>query len=372
MKFLIITHVKHSKQNNKYFAYAPYVREMNIWLKYVDEVEIVAPLGNYEISIIDLEYRHTKLIFNKIPEIEFTSAKNCILSLIKLPMIITKIIKSCKKADHIHLRCPGNIGLLGCFVQIFYPNKIKTAKYAGNWDPQSKQPISYNIQKFLLKNTILTKNMQTLVYGKWKNQSKNIKPFFTTSYSDLEIEPLLKRNYKGSYRFMFIGALVTGKRPLMSIKIIESLLKQNIDCQLDIFGEGILNKSLQEYIIENGLKSNVILHGNVDKESLKSALKKSAFLILPSKSEGWPKAVTEAMFFGVIPITTNISCLSWMLDEGRRGILIGEDLDKAVCKIKDSIKNDNLLAISIAAQQWSQKYTLEKFESEIKKLLIQA
>ncbi len=119
--------------------------------------------------------------------------KNCILSLIKIPIIIITIFKSCKKADHIHLRCPGNIGLLGCFVQIFFPKKIKTAKYAGNWDPQSKQPVSYKIQKFLLKNTILTKNMQTLVYGKWKNQSKNIKPFFTASFSDSEIEPLIKK-----------------------------------------------------------------------------------------------------------------------------------------------------------------------------------
>ncbi len=88
---------------------------------------------------------------------------------------------------------------------------------------------------------------------------------------------------------------------------------------MDIFGEGILKQSLQEYIKENNLKSNIELHGNVDKEKLKSALKKSDFLLLPSKSEGWPKAVAEAMFFGVIPITTNISCLSWMLDEGTTG-----------------------------------------------------
>ena len=39
-------------------------------------------------------------------------------------------------ADHIHLRCPGNIGLLGCFSSNFISKKIKTAKYAGNWDPK--------------------------------------------------------------------------------------------------------------------------------------------------------------------------------------------------------------------------------------------
>ncbi len=370
MKLLIITHVSHKKQNDKYFAYSPYVREMNIWLKYVDEVEIVAPLTNYKKSHIDIHYRHSNIKFSKIPEIEFTSIFKLIRSLFKIPTILYSIFNACKRADHIHLRCPGNIGLLGCFVQIFFPKKFKTAKYAGNWDPKSKQPVSYRIQKFILKNTFLTKNIQTLIYGEWKGQTKNIKTFFTATYSKSEIEPLIKRNYVSPFKFVFIGTLVTGKRPLLSIKIVESLLKDNTNCILDLYGEGILSKDLQEYIIENNLGSTVKIHGNVDKEKLKSALKNSDFLLLPSISEGWPKAVAEAMFFGVVPITTNVSCLNWMLDHGRRGIIISDDLNEAVNKIINSTKNDNLLGMSVASQQWSQKYTLEKFETEIKKLLI--
>ena len=44
MKLAIITHVQHIKHGNHYYGYAPYMREMNIWLKHVDEVIIVAPL----------------------------------------------------------------------------------------------------------------------------------------------------------------------------------------------------------------------------------------------------------------------------------------------------------------------------------------
>lgn len=369
MKFLIITHVKHRKQNNQYFAYAPYVREMNIWLKHVDEVTIVAPLSKDKKTIIDEEYVHAKINFNKIHEIEFTSFLKSLISIVKIPYIVLKIFNACFKTDHIHLRCPGNIGLLGCFVQIFFPKKMKTAKYAGNWDPNSKQPISYNVQKYILKNIFLTKNMQTLVYGQWPNQSKNIRPFFTASYSNSEIEPFIERNYKGAYRFIFIGTIVPGKRPILALKIIDRLRQDGIDCKLDVYGEGELIQSLQDYVLQNKLQEYVNIHGNVGKESLISALKTSDFLLLPSKSEGWPKAVAEAMFFGVIPITTNVSCLSWMLDEGRRGILIENNLNEAAQKIKMSIRNDNLLSMSIASQQWSQKYTLEKFEIEIKKLL---
>ena len=370
MKFLIITHVNHKKQNDKYLAYAPYVREMNIWLKYVDSVEIVSPLTNDEITKIDIAYDYNKIKFSSIPSIEFTSAAKIIKSTLRIPQIIIKLYNACGRADHIHLRCPGNIGLLGCLVQICFPKKIKTAKYAGNWDPKSKQPLSYKIQKNILSNTFLSKNMHALVYGKWDDQSKNIIPFFTASFHNNEISELIKRNYESFFRFIFVGILVEGKRPLMTIQIVEALNKKGVNCKLDFFGDGILRPTLQEYIDKNNLKEEIKLHGNISKESLKTALQSADFLILPSKSEGWPKAVAEAMFFGVIPITTNVSCLNWMLDEGRRGILIEEDLNKAVNKIKNGIENYNLQSMSIASQQWSQKYTLEIFESEIKKILL--
>ena len=369
MSFLIITHVKHTKQDNDFFAYAPYVREMNIWLKHVDEVEIVAPLTRNIKTDIDLKYEHSKIILSKIPEIEFTSILNSFKSIFKIPILMYYIFKACKRADHIHLRCPGNIGLLGCFVQIFFPKKLKSAKYAGNWDPASKQPLSYRVQKWLLSNTFFTKNMNILVYGNWSGQTKNIKSFFTASYKKDEIEPLIQKNFKGNLKFLFVGSLVKGKNPLLCIQIIEELSKKGFVVNLDLYGDGILNKSLQNYINNNKLNSIIKIHGNVTKEVLKDAYRKACFLLLPSKSEGWPKAIAEAMFFGVIPVATNVSCIGWMLDEGRRGVLIENDLENAIEKISKSIKNDNLVSMSVASQQWSQKYTLDVFEEEIIKLL---
>lgn len=369
MKFLIITHVNHFNQGNSFFAYEPYVKEMNIWLKHVDEVEILAPCSLKKRTNLDLAYNHKNLVFTAIPSIEFTSIVKIFTSLVKLPYILSKMYSACKRSDHIHLRCPGNIGLLGCCIQIMFPKKTKTAKYAGNWDPRSKQPLSYKIQKYILNNTFLTKNMQTLVYGNWKNMTRNIKPFFTATYRQSEIEDLIKRNYLPPYRFVFVGTLVPGKRPLLTVKIVESLFRDDIECTLDIYGDGNLRHEISDYVIKNDLNSVINIHGNVSREFLKTALKNSDFIILPSRSEGWPKAVAEAMFFGVIPVTTKISCLGWMLDEGRRGILIEKDLNLATAKVREAIYNENLLSMSIACQKWSNKYTLDRFEGEIKKLL---
>ena len=370
MRFLIISHAEHKVSHSTVYSYAPYVREMNLWLKYVDSVAIIAPKIKESINPIDIPYEHKSLKFQKIPAIQFTSLLSSLSSILKIPYILFILFKECFNADHIHLRCPGNIGLLGCFVQILFPKKIKTVKYAGNWDPKAKQPLSYKLQKWILSNTFLSKNMQVLVYGQWENQSKNIRSFFTATYAESEIEQFEKRDYSGILNFVFVGSLVQGKRPLFGIQIMEALHKKGIDVRLDIFGEGILKGELLDYIQTNQLYSLVKIHGNQSKEVIKSALKKAHFSILPSKSEGWPKAVAEAMFFGVIPIATKVSCVPKMLDDGNRGILIKADLNHDLRIIMNVFEDiSELETMSKNAMMWSQLYTLDRFESDIVKIL---
>jgi len=281
MKFVIISHAIHKVSNNHIYSYAPYVREMNLWLKYVDSVSVVSPKIEEKPNAIEIEYKHDNLELKTIPNIQFTSIKHIITSAFKLPIIFFTILNACRKADHIHLRCPGNIGLIGCFVQIFFPKKTKTAKYAGNWDPKAKQPRSYRIQKWLLSNTALTKKMKVLVYGDWKKQSKNIKPFFTATFKDSEKESLIKRDYSSTLNFVFVGSLVSGKRPLLAIKIIEALHKKGKQVSLNLFGDGIIKEELQQYIINNNLEAIIKLHGNQTKEVIQKYLKTAHFSILP-------------------------------------------------------------------------------------------
>lgn len=370
MNFVIITHVQHIKENSKYFGYAPYVREMNIWLKYVDKVTIVAPIEETKLDNIHLAYQHKKLDFNVVSSFDTTSFLNLIYTIFKLPAIIFSVFLAMKNADHIHLRCPGNMGLLGCFVQILFPKTPKTAKYAGNWDPNAKQPISYKIQKWILNNTFLTKNMQVLVYGAWEGSSKNIKPFFTATYSETKTQSILPRSLKQKINFVFVGTLSIGKLPLYAIQLVENLKKYGIDVQLNLFGEGSMRKELEKYIETNKLKDYVFLKGNQHKEAIEQAYKESHFLILASKSEGWPKVVAEAMFWGCLPLTTNVSCVNYMIDNQKRGKLLSLHLEDDTQLIQDLIHSETQYAkMCVDARDWSQHFTMEYFENEILKLL---
>lgn len=370
MRFTIISHVHHIQNGNQYFGYAPYIREMNIWLKYVDELVVVAPIVRGIPTTIDLDYKHPRITFKKVSDFNFINFKNTLRSIFKLPLISLQIFLAMKNADHIHLRCPGNMGLVACFVQIFFPGKSKTAKYAGNWDPKSRQPWTYKLQKYILSNTFMTRNMQVLVYGNWENQTQNIKPFFTATYSNSEKVLTTKKDFNFGMEFIFVGSLVVGKNPLYAIQLIKKIIEKGYKATLNMYGDGPIRKSLEDYIEINNLTHNIVLQGNQNFEVLKKAYQNSHFVILPSKSEGWPKAIAEGMFWGCVPVASVVSCVPFMLDYGNRGILLEMDLDNDLLKMKNSIENENsFYAKSKLASDWSQKYTTDVFESEIKKLM---
>ncbi|MBG6187815.1 glycosyltransferase family 4 protein [Flavobacterium sp. CAN_S2] len=370
MKFALFTHVPHSKADNLYYAYAPYVREMNVWGKNVDELVVVAPFFSGKVTVIDSPYEHQNLQFIPVPSFDLLSVKAVLLTLFKLPGLLWIIFIAMKNADHIHLRCPGNIGLLGCFVQILFPNTPKTAKYAGNWDPKSKQPWTYRLQKWILSNTFLTRNMQVLVYGAWEGSSRNIKPFFTATYSEHEKMVLTPKTLAGRIDFVFVGTLVKGKQPLYAIQLIEKLHQKGYAVRLRLYGEGVEREVLEEYVLKHQLESIITLEGNQSKAIVQKAYQDSHFVVLPSDSEGWPKVIAEGMFWGCVPIATSVSCVPFMLDYGSRGVLLEMNLEHDSLLIEAVLKDQtDFDAKRNKAAEWSRMFTLDVFEEAIFKSL---
>jgi len=390
---LILSHAPHIIENSAVLAYAPYVREVNLWADSFSKVTVLSPLDE-ETSHGDIfekkkkiltAYNHNNLNHKPLSTLHFKNASLGLKSVLNTPKTLAKIYKGFSTADHIHLRCPGNIGLLGCIVQIFFPKTPKTVKYAGNWDPKAKQPLSYRLQKWILSNTFLTRNTKVLVYGDWLRQSKNIKSFFTATYSDKMTKiKVPQRHWDGPLEFLFVGTLSPGKRPTYALELIRQLLKQ-LDCKegeifkghsttlrtlrLKYFGDGPEREVLEEMIIQNELQDCVTLMGNVNSEELINAYQESHFLILPSQSEGWPKAVAEAMFWGAIPLVTPISCVPWIIDHGQRGQLLSLDLVCDANEIISLIEDSDLCQKkSHLGAYWARQYTTERFAQEIKQL----
>ena len=373
MKSVVISSAPIVQKEGENYLYAPYEKEMQLWAKHANSIQFCCPIWKEDkkLLIAPISFETTPTI--ELKEFDITSFSNMLRAIPNAFVDLIRIFEAMKKADHIHLRCPGNMALLAAVVQIFFPKKVKTAKYAGNWDPKARQPFTYKLQRWILSNTILTKNIQVLVYGDWENQTKNIKPFFTATYSESEI---LNANFRiqnkdqESIKFLFVGTLSRGKQPLYAIQIVEELFKKGKNVTLDLFGDGAMKSEIETYIRNNDLESIIQLKGNQSKDAILTAYQNSHFLILPSKSEGWPKVVAEAMFWGCVPIASPVSCISYMMGNGSRGILLHEKIQEDINQIDMVINNQDFYhKIASEGQSWSQQFTTDKFEAEISKLL---
>ena len=369
MKLLIISDAPIIKKKHKCNAYAPYVKEIDIWIREATESLFICPTTYKKVLLTEpLENQQVKI--RSVKRLAFHTPLSIITSLLLLPYQTILLFKYMRTADHIHLRAPGNLVLLACIVQIFFPRKKKTAKYAGNWDPKASQPLAYRLQKRILSSTRLTKNMQVLVYGNWPEQTKNIKSFFTATYASTEKVYKPNKSFDGDFKAVFAGTLGANKRPLETIKLVESINASGISIQLDMFGDGPLRKDLENYIYDNNLLDSIRLHGNKPSETVKRAYQDAHFTILLSQSEGWPKAVAEGMFWGAVPIVSRVSCLPWMLNDGERGVLINDVAAIDIIAISNIMKDSKLLkAMSIKAMDWSRHYTIDTFTTAIKELL---
>ena len=369
-KLLIISSAPLILKDSGYAAYSPYAKEMEIWARNTEEIYFCCPIWKSDRGLLNATLNFNIDEIFQLKEFAFNDFGEILFSIKAILYNFYRIIKAMGNSDHLHIRCPGNIGVLACIAQIFFPSKPKSAKYAGNWDPKAQQPFSYKMQKWILSNTFLTRNIDVLVYGDWPNQSKNIKPFFTATYKETDKIDLPPKKTAGLINFLFVGTLSEGKRPLYALKIIEKLYDRGFKVKLDFYGEGPERAILEEYISVYKLSHIATLHGNQNQVKVRKAYISSHFLILPSKSEGWPKVVAEAMFWGSIPLVTSVSCTPNMLDFGKRGLLLDlnliDDVNKITILIRDEIQ---YFQMSREARTWSRKYTLEKFEAEIKQIL---
>jgi glycosyltransferase involved in cell wall biosynthesis len=72
-----------------------------------------------------------------------------------------------------------------------------------------------------------------------------------------------------------------------------------------------------------GLESQVFFEGWKAKDELKRFYRSAHFLILPSTGEGWPKVISEAMSFGVVPIVSDVSGIRQNLERIGTGSIVG-------------------------------------------------
>jgi glycosyltransferase involved in cell wall biosynthesis len=372
MRLLIISSVIHYSWQGNIWSYGPYAREIDIWAGLFSEVAIAAPLrkeappGDCTVFAA----KNVALLSQTEAGGETFLAKVNLLA--KSPAIAWSLSKAIRRHDAVHVRCPGNLGLLGVLLAPVLSRRV-VAKYAGQWNNYPGEPLTVRLQRFVLGSRYW--NGPVTVYGKWPGQRSHVVSFFTSTMTREQIEQAAvaasRRVRTNFIKVLFVGRLSAGKNVDTLIEALSQLQTQGRAFFCSIIGEGPARPRLEQLVRQYALCDSVQFTGGLPYDRVLNHMAHSDVLVLASQTEGWPKAIAEGMAHGLICIGADRGFVPEMLSEGRGMIVPVRDtakLAKALATIADDPARFQIM--QNLAVEWARRYSIEDLQESLKQLLI--
>ncbi|MCG3161339.1 MAG: Glycosyltransferase Gtf1 [Acidobacteria bacterium] len=369
---LIVSSAIHYRHDGRLFSYAPYAREIDLWADLFPELIIAAPCREAAPPPDCSPFSRSNISILPQKETGGDTLGAKLKQMFSLPALIFSLCRAMLRADTIHVRCPGNLGLLGVALAPLFSRRL-VAKYAGQWTPYPGEPLTWRWQRAMLRSRWW--RGPVTVYGDWPNQPAHVVPFFTSVLNERQAErariAAARRKLGGkALRVLFVGRLSAAKNVNAIVNAVALLKARGISVECDIVGEGPERARLEKQAEESGVNDRVNFAGGVDFDRALDFYERADALALVSETEGWPKAIAEAMAFGLVCIGSDRGLIPKMLGEGRGIVVPPGDAEALASALQRVIENpDECSETSRRAAEWGQRYSLEGLQRAIGELL---
>jgi glycosyltransferase involved in cell wall biosynthesis len=140
---------------------------------------------------------------------------------------------------------------------------------------------------------------------------------------------------------LFAGRLAKQKNLINFLRVLPEIFKAHPELLFLIIGEGKEKIHLEETIREMKIEKNIRLIGNIPYTEMPDYFAACDLFVLPSNYEGFARVLMEAAMTGKPIVTTNVSGVSDIIEDGISGLVsqIG-DMDKFKMHILKIIKNE--------------------------------
>ncbi len=286
-----------------------------------------------------------------------------------IPMMALGLARSMRRADAIHVRCPGNLGLVGAVLAPLFSRRL-VAKYAAQWHG-GDVPLSARMQRLILASA-WWKGPVT-VYGEWPGYRKHVVPFFTSLLTAEQIararQAAMRERRPPGLEVLFTGRLSRAKNVDVLLRAVAAVRQEGCQISATIIGEGPEGPALENLAVALGIRHAVRFTGGLPFDGVIPYLEAADVLVLASETEGWPKSIVEAMAFGLVAVGSNIGLVPQMLDG--RGFTVPPRDPAALAAVLRTVaaSPDRLEEMRRRAAAWAQRYSLEGLKTAIADLL---
>lgn len=315
-KLVIISHTEHYvNSNDEVVGWGSTVNEINYLAAFWDEVVHVGCLYTANAPSGTASYTKKNIRFEAIPPYGGKSFLDKIKIFLKIPRILVVVYKNIQGASAVQLRLPTSMGLflLPLFSFLFPRKYVFWVKYAGNWDTKGA-PVSYQLQRWWLQKNCA--KCKVTINGFWEKQPKHCLSFENPCLSIEDItkgkEVIGLKKFNTKFTLCFVGRLDAAKGMDVLIEALKKIDLNAIDA-IHFVGDSEKRSFFEKQAAFLGSKA--VFHGFLPKEGVHHLLALSHFLVLPSKSEGFPKVIAEAACYGTVPIVSSVGSISHYINE---------------------------------------------------------
>lgn len=330
MRLLIVSHTAHYRSAGRLVGWGPTVRELNYLAALFDEVVHIAVGYPDPAPAGALPYTADNVRVRLVAPTGGQTLRDKAGILSAYPSYARAIREEMGRADAVHVRCPANISLLALWLLDRAKDPAcRWVKYAGNWQPDGGEPRSYALQRRWLRENrhrgVVTVN------GRWADQPAHVHSFNNPCLTDGEMAEgsaaAATKRLQLPVELLFAGELNEGKGVGRVLRVARALRDRGVPFRLRLLGDGPDRPRYEAWARDNRLDAVSFL-GWVPRGEIAGYYAAAHFILLPSRSEGWPKVLSEAMAYGVVPVAAAVSSIPQILGETGAGVALPvEDTD---------------------------------------------
>jgi len=136
---------------------------------------------------------------------------------------------------------------------------------------------------------------------------------------------------------LFVGHLAPVKGPDRLIAAWKAVLEAAPDAALWIVGAGPLRRRLEARVRQLGLGASVSFLGAKPHREIPGLMRAARCLCLPSRSEGMPNVVLEALACGTPVVATDVGEVPALLKDGENGILVDSKVENVSARLAQAL-----------------------------------
>lgn len=367
MKLVIISHTPHQRlPDGTLVGWGPTIAELNYLSQFWEEIVHIACIEPFTHNPSLQSYTNNRIRFVSIPSFGGTTWLQKLSVFYNALQIIWQILKSFKGATHVQIRVPMGIGVYVLPLFLFIPRKfILWVKYANNWGYVSHS-LGYRFQRWFLKKNFLKCNVT--INGFWPNQPKHCLSFENPCINQAQFEKgkTIKKSFNNKLKVVFAGRIEEAKGIDLLMEVLKELPKDRFE-EWVFIGEGPLKEPLMKLCYELGIYAK--FPGFLIQSEVHEYLAMADILLLPSKTEGFPKIVAEAWNYKVIPLVSPVGSIPHYLKNGKNGFIMEEVSERGLRQSFTDLLNrtsTELIEISENGHSSAHKFTFENYYQKLR------